>query len=214
MRGAIFDMDGLLLDSEKIYQRSWHALARERGLTLPSTFAQEITGTGTEQSRLILRKYYPSDDPDRLLAACKERVMAMEETELDPKPGAAALLKALHDAGWKLAVASSSPRDMVEKNLKKTGLDQWMHQIVCGNEVRHGKPAPDIFLLAAQRLGLDPSLCLVLEDSPSGLRAAQAAGCRPVMVPDQVPPTPELTAFCAVYPSLLHVLEDIQAGKL
>lgn len=214
MRGAIFDMDGLLLDSEQIYQRCWHALARELGAVLPPTFAAEITGTGADQARIVLRKHFPMTDPDSLMAACKARVMEVEETELDPKPGAAALLEALYAAGWRLAVASSSPRDMVVKNLERTGLAGRFHQVVCGGEVARGKPFPDIFLLAAERLGLDPADCLVLEDSPNGLRAARAAGCRPIMVPDLVPPTPELRSISTVFPSLNEVLEAFQAGIL
>ena len=214
MRGAIFDMDGLLLDSEQIYQRCWQELAREKDIVLPASFAEEITGSGAEQARSVLRRCFPATDPDWLIAACKARVMEVEETELDPKPGAAALLEYLYAAGWRLAVASSSPREMVQKNLERTNLARWFHQIITGGEVARGKPFPDIFLLAADRLGLEPAECLVLEDSPNGLRAAQAAGCRPVMVPDLVRPTPELLAFCPVYPSLCEVKEAVLAGEL
>ena len=153
-------------------------------------------------------------DPDALMTACKARVMEIEETELDLKPGAAALLKTLHAAGWKLAVASSSPRVMVIKNLEHAGIAAWFDQVICGGEVARGKPCPDIFLLASARLGLDPADCLVLEDSPNGLRAAKAAGCRPIMIPDLVRPTPELLAFCTVYPSLCEVKEAVLAGEL
>lgn len=214
MRGAIFDMDGLLLDSEQIYQRCWHALARELGAVLPPTFAEEITGTGADQARGVLRKYFPMADPDALIAECKARVMEIEETELDLKPGAAALLEALQAAGWKLAVASSSPREMVTKNLERTGVAARFDQVICGGDAKRGKPFPDIFLLAAERLGLAPSECLVFEDSPNGLRAARAAGCRPIMVPDLVRPTQELLAFCTVYASLSDALDALRSDGL
>ena len=183
MKGAIFDMDGLLLDSERLYQSCWHQLARDRGLSLPSDFAVRITGSGPKRE-------------------CMAMMVEREKTDLQLKPGAADLLPALKKAGYRLAVASSSPRDMVLTNLGRTGIDGYFDVVVCGDEVSRGKPDPDIFLLAAERLGLLPGDCYVLEDSPNGLLAARAAGCRPVMIPDLVPPAPEFAGFASVYPDL------------
>ena len=202
MKGAIFDMDGLLLDSERLYQRCWHQLARDRGLTLPSDFAIRITGSGPEQSRLVLNSCFPEDDPQALARECVSMVVELEKTDLQLKPGTPDLLPALKKAGYRLAVASSSPRDMVLTNLGRTGIDGYFDVVVTGSEVSRGKPDPDIFLLAAERLALSPGECYVLEDSPNGLLAARAAGCRPVMIPDLVPPTPALTEFAVVYPDL------------
>ena len=214
MRGAIFDMDGLLLDSEKLYQRCWHELAQELGAVLPRDFASQITGGGREHSRVVLGKYYPMVDPDELMTECRARVTVLEEAEMPMKPGAAELVEALHDAGWRLAVASSSPRDMVVRNLERTGLAKWIDCVVCGGETERGKPFPDIILLAAERLGLRPEECMVLEDSPNGLEAARAAGSLPVMVPDMVPPTDELYTFCRIYASLCDVLDAVSSGQL
>lgn len=214
MRGAIFDMDGLLLDSERLYQQCWHDLAQEHGVLLPDSFAAEINGTGADLTRKILQRIFPAADPDLLAAECAKRVTLMEETELVPKEGAVELVEALHEAGWRLAVASSSPREMVFRNLEHTGFTPYFSQVLSGDDVARAKPSPDIFLLAAERLLLEPEDCLVLEDSPNGLRAARAAGCIPVMVPDQVQPTEELRSFCAVYPSLVDVLAAIRSGKL
>lgn len=202
MKGAIFDMDGLLLDSERLYQRCWHQLARERGVTLPPDFAVRITGSGQGVTQQILGSCFPGEDPKALNLACRAMVMELEKTDLQLKPGAAELLPALQRAGYRLAVASSSPRDMVRTNLERTGILGFFDTLVCGDEVRRGKPEPDIFLLAAGRLALPPAECYVLEDSANGLLAARAAGCRAVMIPDLVPPAPELTAFAAVYPDL------------
>ena len=179
MKGAIFDMDGLLLDSERLYQSCWHQLARDRGLTLPSDFAVRITGSGPKQAHLVLRSCYPDDDPDALTRECMAMMVEREKTDLQLKPGAADLLPALKKAGYRLAVASSSPRDMVLTNLGRTGIDSYFDVVVCGDEVSRGKPDPDIFLLAAR-----------------------AAGCRPVMIPDLVPPAPEFAGFASVYPDL------------
>ena len=145
---------------------------------------------------------YPDDDPDALTRECMAMMVEREKTDLQLKPGAADLLPALKKAGYRLAVASSSPRDMVLTNLGRTGIDSYFDVVVCGDEVSRGKPDPDIFLLAAERLGLLPGDCYVLEDSPNGLLAARAAGCRPVMIPDLVPPAPEFAGFASVYPDL------------
>lgn len=214
MRGAIFDMDGLLVDSERLYQRCWHDLAREHGVVLPPTFAAEITGSSAALIRRIVEKYWPGEDPDQIARTCLERVMVIEETQLVPKEGAAELLQALTSSGWQLAVASSSPRAKVRRNLDLTGLAAYFQEVLSGEDILRGKPFPDIFLLAAERLGLAPEDCLVLEDSINGLRAARAAGCVPVMVPDQVPPTQELRSFCRIYPSLSEVLAHIRSGCL
>lgn len=202
MKGAIFDMDGLLLDSERLYQRCWHQLASDRGLTLPPDFASMITGSGPKKARLVLSRCYPGDDPEALTRECMAMMVELEKTDLQLKPGAADLLPALKKAGYRLAVASSSPKDMVHTNLVRTGIDGYFDALVSGDEVSRGKPDPDIFLLAAERLGLLPGECYVLEDSPNGLLAARAAGCTPVMIPDLVPPAPEFTGFATVYPDL------------
>ena len=99
MKGAIFDMDGLLLDSERLYQSCWHQLARDRGLTLPLDFAVRITGSGPKQAHLVLRSCYPDDDPDALTRECMAMMVEREKTDLQLKPGAADLLPALKKAG-------------------------------------------------------------------------------------------------------------------
>ena len=202
MKGAIFDMDGLLLDSERLFQDAWRALAEERGIVLGDTFTAEISGSGQEQQKEILRKYYPGADPDALIAACKSRVYAMEETDLVLKKGAVELLETLRSSGFRCAVASSSPLEMVRKNLARTDILKYFGVTVSGEEVSRGKPFPDVFLLAAEKLGLPAEECYVFEDSMNGIRAAAAARCVPVMVPDLVQPAEEIRAMCWVYPDL------------
>ena len=126
-----------------------------------------------------------------------------------------ALLTALEDLGMPRIVASSSPRNMIEMNLQTTGTARYFHDVVSGTEVAHSKPAPDTFLLAAQKLRLDPKDCLVLEDSFNGIRAGRAAGCVTVMVPDLMQPTEEITRlYDRKCDDLLQVRDLLIEGKL
>ena len=104
--------------------------------------------------------------------------------------------------GIRTAVASSSTSRVVEHNLSSAGVRGYFDAIVCGEEVVNGKPAPDIFLLAARKIGVDPRRCCVFEDAISGITGAFRAGCRAVMVPDMVAPTSEVEGMCVVYPDL------------
>lgn len=198
MRGAIFDMDGLLIDSEKLWQGMWHTMAEEHGITLPASFAGDICGTGGAQTREVLRQYFYCDDPEPLICECTERVYRLEAEGVPLKPGAKNILAGMHAAGYRIAVASSSPMDMIRKNLEKNGVAEYFNMFISGQEVRNGKPAPDIFLLAAERLGVPPEECYVFEDSRNGIEAGWRAGCRSVMVPDLVQPTDETRrmSFC------------------
>lgn len=204
MTGAIFDMDGLLIDSEKIFQRIWRELAAEAGYTLDDTFAEAMCGSSGKATEAVLRRYMPDVDPLPLMAECYRRVIEVEKKSIPLKPGAAEILEGMKRRGFRTALASSSPVDMIRNNLEVTGLGVYFDELVSGFEVRRGKPEPDIFLLAAGRLGLSVGDCYVFEDSVNGVRAAHAAGCMAVMVPDLVQPTPEVRALChGVYPDLL-----------
>ena len=129
--------------------------------------------------------------------------------------GATSFIQALEDLGMPRIVASSSPRNMIEMNLQTTGTARYFHDVVSGTEVAHSKPAPDTFLLAAQKLRLAPKDCLVLEDSFNGIRAGRAAGCVTVMVPDLMQPTEEITRlYDRKCDDLLQVRDLLIEGKL
>ena len=214
-KGAIFDMDGLLFDTERIYQENWAKVIEIRGLTLDPAFPQALCGTSGDLMRQIIRRFYPSIDADDLIRDCFGRVNRHLETDVPEKPGVHEILDMLHRAGVRIAVASSSDLPMIEHNLEMTGIRSYFDAVVSGQQVEHGKPAPDIFLLAAERIGLPPQDCYVFEDGINGVRAGLAAGCATIMVPDRFPPTDELRRGGAqVYDSLLAARDAIECGAI
>lgn len=214
MQGAIFDMDGLLLDTERVYQESWEVMAGQFGQSPEPAFPVAVSGTCGEGMRELIRRYYPAVDPYAFQAGCIARVDQILDEQGPPvKPGARELLEYFHTQGIKTAVASSSGRKRILSNLRRVNLNNFFDAVVSGEEVVHGKPEPDIFLLAAEKIGCRPEMCYVFEDSVNGVRVGMAAGCITVMVPDLVPPPKDL-AVSKVCSSLLEAKELLKAGCL
>ena len=213
---AIFDMDGLMFDTERLYQESWMVLAGEFGQTPNPEFPSAVAGTAGEGMRRVIHKYYPSVDAETFIAACMKRVADIVAVDVPEKPGLRALLKVLKGQGVKLAVASSSPEGTIEGNLRSAGLRDCFDAVVSSTHpaVKDGKPAPDVFLFAAQCIDVAPEECYILEDSINGIRAARAAGGTAIMVPDTMEPTEEIRRICTVFPDLGAVAEAIAAGEL
>ena len=212
MRGAIFDMDCLLIDSERIWQGVWHEMAAARGITLADTFPGDICGTCGVRTREVLRRYFPTCDPEEVLGECSARVHELEEHGVPLKPGVQTILEGLRAEGYRIAVASSSPMEMIRHNLRLDGIDGYFDVLTSGREVAKSKPEPDIFLLAADKLGLPPEECYVFEDSLSGVEAGYRAGCRAVMIPDLVQPTEDVRRMCwGIFRDLAEAWEAIRA---
>lgn len=190
--GCIFDMDGLLFDTERIFQNYWRAIAAERGIVLADSFITEITGTSGEIQK-----------------DCKERVLRHLAKNVPVKTGAVEILGRCRILGIKTAVASSSLLRQIENNLENAGMENCFDAIVSGDEVEKGKPALDIFLLAAKRIGVPPGECTVFEDSPHGIEGALRAGMKAVMIPDLLPPWEEHRRQIEVYNNLQEAAEKI-----
>lgn len=191
-KGAIFDMDGTLFDTERLYHESWDIVAVKLGQTVSSGFKEDISGTCGDSMKRVIKRHYPALDPDALIAACLNRVQEIERTQVPEKAGVRPLLEYLQTAGVRMAVASGSPIAMIENNLRVAGIRNYFSAVVSGLQVAHGKPSPDIFLCAAEKLRIEPKDCYVFEDSPNGVRAGAAAGCATVMIPDLTPPTNDI----------------------
>ncbi len=176
---VIFDMDGVLVDTEPSYFQSNTVLFRELGFSLPEAEYAAFVGSSSYRMWSTLKtRFHLAEKVDELIArsyrAHLNSLMALES--LDPIPGIVSLLDRLSDLALPLGLASSSPRLVIELTLEKSGLSGYFPVSVAGDEVPHGKPHPDIFLATASLLGVAPGQCLVVEDSPHGVAGAKAAG--------------------------------------
>ena len=214
-KGAIFDMDGLMFDTERLFQESWKVMAERFGQVHDPDFPAAVAGTSGEGMRAVIRRFYPAVDPQAFMDGCLGRTAEIVRRELPEKPGMREILAFFREHGVRLAVASSSGREMIEDNLRRAGILELFDAVVSGQEVQRGKPEPDIFLLAARQLGCAPEDCYVFEDGVNGVRAGIAAGCATVMIPDLMQPTEDLRSGSAgIYPSLLAARDAIAAGEL
>jgi len=191
---VIFDMDGLLFDTERLYLDMSAISQKQFGVEIPLELHLQTIGLRlADSTNLYHSKYGPDFPVDAFMRRTKEMVYAhIDRNGIPIKPGAEELLQELHGTDISVVLASSSPKWMIEKNLSLSSLDFYFHLIVSGDEVPSGKPAPDIFLRAAELAGVEPRSCFVIEDSNNGIRAAFAAGMIPIMVPDVKPPDPEV----------------------
>lgn len=215
MKAAIFDMDGLLFDSELIFDHAWQMNADNHGFVLDPKMQEELRGCSGVVMRNIVNRYLPNQDAFVLQKELFENALSLEREYVPMKPGVFEILDYFKSEGFKLAVASSSPQDMIENNLRVSRLETYFDVIVNGSEVSKGKPNPDIFLLACERVGACPEECYVFEDARAGVAAGVAAGCKTIMIPDLVKPTiiEKETAY-GIYDDLNLALEDIKKKGL
>ena len=216
LHGAIFDMDGTLFDTEKLYRQAWLDVAAEFGEEKNYELPTAISGTNLgEESLRIIRQFYPNIDAEAYLARVLEEVNAAAVRKLELMAGVEEILDFFKSAGVRMAVASSAPVAVIERNLTRANLHGCFEVLVGGDQIKNGKPAPDIFLLAAKKLNLAPDDCYIFEDSLNGIRAAAASGGAAIMIPDQVQPTDDIKKICAaVFPNLNEARQAIERGDI
>lgn len=211
---VIFDMDGLLLDSERLYREGMRAACADRGLRMPDEMFLQMVGCSWPVSRGLLSDHFGGQfctDTFRRDALAHYDRLDADGTPL--RPGVAGILDHLREAGIPRAVATSTGTERARTKLERAGILHFFGTVVGSDDVRRQKPDPEPYLLAAERLGVRPAYCVALEDSHNGVRAAAAAGMATIMVPDLLPPTDETDRLCvATLASLDHVVDLLIAS--
>ncbi|KFA23755.1 HAD family phosphatase [Xanthomonas vasicola] len=206
-QAVIFDMDGLMLDSERAINACLAQAAADQGLQIEPAFWLRMVGTDDVACRLLLGERIGDAAAETMLVHAQQLYAAVVERGIPHRPGIIALLEYLAAQGMPRAVATSTQRPLALRKLEAADL-LWRFDAVCtASDVVHSKPAPDIYLLAARTLAVDPTHCLVLEDSPIGVRAALAAGMTPIQIPDLLEPD---AAVRALGHRILTSLSDAQ----
>jgi HAD superfamily hydrolase (TIGR01509 family) len=206
---VIFDMDGLLFDSEALYHDAIIAAAQELGHSFTTEDFLKLVGRPWPVNRLALQDHIgPDGDIEAFRAAWIRHYQGMRGL-LALKAGVVDLLDRLDELGLPRAICTSSGREDVEHNLALHGLVHRFDAVVAAGDYAQGKPAPDPFLRAAEVLGVVPEDCLALEDSHNGVRSAAAAGMRTIMVPDLLPATDEIRLLCYLVVPDLHEVREM-----
>ncbi|MFC4170200.1 HAD family hydrolase [Teichococcus aestuarii] len=213
---VVFDMDGLLVDTESLAMRSLMQVAAEMNIDAPEAFCHTMIGVPADHCRMLVQERFGSGFPaDHYLGAAGRHMEALIEAgALALKPGVLELLADLEALGTRKAVATSSSRAKAGRHLRRTGILGRFDAVITRDDVERGKPHPDLFLKAAQALGVPAGSCLAFEDSYNGVRAACAAGMTVVMVPDLLPPTDEMRARCAAILTNLHAARPMVSARL
>lgn len=214
MKAVVFDMDGVLFDTEKLCRDSWMAVAEEKGLPGMAEIFPQCIGLNANDSKQIVLRVYGQD-----FAYEEFRQQAsvwfwdyIEKNGLPVMPGAREILEWLTAHNWKVGLASSTRRSSVERHLEQAGLRSFFQTVVTGDMVEHSKPQPDIYLMACRELGVAPEDAFAIEDSPNGIRSAFAAKMTPLMVPDMIAPSEEMNLLCSrIFNNLFEVLEYFKA---
>jgi beta-phosphoglucomutase-like phosphatase (HAD superfamily) len=206
----VFDMDGLLFDTEALYQEAFTLAAFDRGYDMPSPVFLSMVGHPWPVNRVQLLDHYgPIFPVDEFGEAVRQHFGSMADTHLRLKPGVFELLDVLDELRLPRAIATASKHDTVRHHLAAHALHDRFHAVVAHGDYAASKPAPDPYLNAAERLGMDSRSCLALEDSYAGVRSASSASMTTIMVPDLLQPTDEIRRLCAHVAADLHEVRGL-----
>ena len=194
INAVIFDMDGVLIDTEKHYNVAWCEAARLAGYDFTKEHALMLRSCDANMASQMMKSIFGEEFDYFAIREVRRKIVAerLEKYGLEKKPGIDEILEYLQKNGIKAAVATATPIELTLQHLEKIGVKDKFDKIVSAKQVEHGKPAPDVYLYACSQIGEKPENCIAVEDSPNGIKSAYAAGCKPVMVPDLTQPDDEI----------------------
>src|SRR5262249_28609701 len=209
---VVFDLDGVLVDSEQVWDDVRENLARERGGRWHDGAQADMMGMSSPEWSTYMHDVIGlAESPDEINGEVVRRLLAGYDEKLPLLPGAVAAVERLARR-WPLGVASSSNREVIEAVLDGAGLTDTFRAVVSSEEVARGKPAPDVYLEAARRLDADPASCAAVEDSRNGIRSAHAAGMRVLPIPNpHYPPSDDTLGLADV---VLRSLDELTPGRI
>lgn len=211
IKAIIFDMDGVLIDSESICDKTWEIAAAEFGISNSQEAINRCRGTNSADATVILKEIYGQDfDTQAFTQRTSQLFHQIEDSEGIPlMPFAKEALDSLKNK-YRLALASSTRFASVQRLLSKHSLLSYFETFTTGDMVAHSKPHPEIYQLACQSLNLTPQECIAVEDSPNGIKSAVAAGLKTIMIPDTIAPTPELQSLTwKIYDNLSEMCQNL-----
>ena len=211
IKAVIFDMDGVIIDTEPLLAKYWQQAAREFGFPMEYEQALQLRSCSEKYASPYLKKTFGESFDYRTVRARRKELMNedIEKNGIVKKKGIDEALDYLDSTDLIKAVATATDLERAEKYLKLVGLYRRFDVICCGSMVKNGKPDPDIYFLAAEKIGVPPDRCIAVEDSPNGIKSAYSAGMHPVMIPDLTQPDEELSKLLFKKLSSLSELPDI-----
>ena len=216
IKGIIFDMDGVIIDTEKWYQRFWVQGAVENGFPMKPEHVLKIRSLPEKLAAPLLKKIVCPDFDYAKVRDRRKELMAhhIEEYGIEKKKGIDQLLQYIKSNGLKCAVATATDIDRTTQYLKQIGIYDYFDKIICASMVKNGKPEPDVYLEASRQLGLQPMECVAVEDSPNGVLSAFRARCNTIMVPDLTPPDQNTAKLLfAKADDLIQVIDILEIHK-
>ncbi len=218
IKAVIFDLDGTVLDTEKLLVKYWCQAANEAGFPMRREHALQLRSLAAKYAAPLMKEWFGESCDYQLLRKRRMELMSahLESYGLEVKQGIPELLSYLGEKGYKRAVATATNLERASEYLRQVGLFDSFDRVISAHMVENGKPKPDVYLYAVEQLGLSKNECIAVEDSPNGVISASDAGCKTVMIPDLTEPDEELEkrlyAKCASPAELIEILER-EIGK-